>query len=478
MIPALVAAAERRFGDRPFLITNAGTETFAEAAAAIRRAAGAFVERGVMPGDRVLIQSPNSPALVHAWLGAILLGALPAAVNPRLTDWELQYLRDDLKPRAVLRGEEDVSSLDQGTELNPSVDVRPRDPAAIVYTSGTTSRPKGVLVTHAAYVFTGESVPSWFGLGDQERLWACLPLFHINAQAYSLMTALCNGYGLALTTGFHASTFWTDAAALGATETNVIGAMLAILSRQPEDAWVESPLRTMYATPALDIAQRRALEHRFQLRIVTGYGMTESPFGCIESPTSRNKESSVGRPRQHPSRQFENRLRIVTKDGRVASTGEVGEIQLQSPAVTPGYWNALEITERVLADGWLRTGDAGSIDHDGDVMLVGRYKSMIRRRGENISPQEVEDVLLMHPSVQLVAVVGIPSDLSEEEVAAAIVPAPGAEIDPDELTAWCAQYLAPFKVPTRFVVRESLPMAATMRVLRDQLVQEIAGAQS
>jgi crotonobetaine/carnitine-CoA ligase len=234
----------------------------------------------------------------------------------------------------------------------------------------------------------------------------------------------------------------------------------------------------MYATPALDIAQRRALEHRFQLRIVTGYGMTESPFGCIESPTSRNKESSVGRPRQHPSGQFENRLRIVTKDGRVASTGEVGEIQLQSPAVTPGYWNALEITERVLADGWLRTGDAGYIDDDGDVMLVGRYKSMIRRRGENISPEEVEDVLLMHPSVQLVAVVGIPSDLSEEEVAAAIVPAPGAEIDPDELTAWCAQYLAPFKVPKRFVVRESLPRGATMRVSRDQLVQEIAGAQS
>jgi crotonobetaine/carnitine-CoA ligase len=477
VIGARLAAAEERFGERPFLVTHGGVETFAEAAAAIRRAAGALRERGVAAGDRVLLRAPNSLTLVHAWLGAVGLGALPAAVNPKVTDWELEYMRNDLEPRTELHGEDELAALDEGPSVEESAAARAEDPAAIVYTSGTTSRPKGVLVTHGAYVYTGESVPSWFGLGVDERLWACLPLFHINAQAYSLMTTLCNGYSLALTDSFHASTFWQDAAALGATETNVIGAMLAILSRQPEDAWVESPLRTMYATPALDVAQRRALERRFRLRIVTGYGMTESPFGCIESPTSRDKESSVGRPRQHPRGVFENKLRVVTEAGRVAATGEVGEIQLQSPVVTPGYWKAPEITERVLAEGWLHTGDAGYVDADGDVMLVGRYKSMIRRRGENISPQEVEDVLLMHPAVELVAVVGIPSDLSEEEVAAAIVLAAGADVDAEELSEWCAQYLAPFKVPSRFVVRESLPMTATMRVSRDKLVEEIVAAQ-
>jgi crotonobetaine/carnitine-CoA ligase len=474
VIPTVLRSAEERYGPQTFLVTKERTQTFAETASAVRRAAGALEMLGVARGDRVLVQSRNSPELVHAWLGAIELGAIPAAVNPKLTAWELEYLAADLSPRLVL-AQEDLGRLDDGPEWQSSqASGRGSDPAAIVYTSGTTSRPKGVLVTHDAYVLTGESVPSWLELGENECLWACLPLFHINAQAYSLLTALCNGYRLALTAEFHASTFWADAAALGTTETNVIGAMLAILSRQPPETWQQTALRTIYATPALDVAQRRALETRFRVRIVTGYGMTESPFGCIESPTSRNKDGSVGRPRQHPAGLFENRLRVVAPDGRVLAPGETGEIQLQSPAVTPGYWNAPEITARVLEGGWLHTGDAGSLDEDGDVTLVGRYKSMIRRRGENIAPQEVEDVLLMHPGVELAVVVGVPSDLSEEEVAAAVVPAAGAEVTTEELTSWCARYLATYKVPTRIVLRNALPMTPTMRVARERLVEELS----
>jgi crotonobetaine/carnitine-CoA ligase len=474
VIRSILLRAEREFGSRTFLVTGERTESFAETVRAARRAAGWLREHGAETGDRVLLQARNSPELVHAWLGAIELGAIPAAVNPKLTAWELEYMVDDLSPALVLR-EDDLAALDDGHELPASsATVDPSKPAAIVYTSGTTSRPKGVLVTHAAYGLTGESVPSWLGLGREECLWACLPLFHINAQAYSLMTALCNGYRLALTSAFHASTFWQDAARLGATETNLIGAMLAILSRQPAEAWQETRLHTLYATPALDVAQRRELERRFGVRILTGYGMTESPFGCIESPTSRDKDGSVGRPRQHPAGRFENRLRVVAPDGRVLGVGETGELQLQSPAVTPGYWRAPDITARVLDGGWLHTGDAGFVDDDGDVSLVGRYKSMIRRRGENIAPQEVEDVLLMHPAVELAAVVGIPSDLSEEDVAAAVVPASGATVTPEELTDWCAGYLAPFKVPTRIVLRDALPMTPTMRVAREQLIEELS----
>ncbi len=342
-----------------------------------------------------------------------------------------------------------------------------------MYTSGTTSRPKGALVRHLAYTGAGQSMPAWIGLGADEHLWSILPFFHINAQAYSLMTALANGYRLTVGAKFRASTFWRDAAALGVTEVNVIGAMVAILARQPQDAFVPGSLRTLYAAPALEPDENRALERRFGLRIVTGFGMSENTFGTVESDTSRAKRSSIGRPRAHPGGAVPNDIRIVSLEGEVQPRGAVGELQFRNAAVTPGYWNAPEITARTLQDGWLRTGDAGYVDDDGDVVLVGRYKEMIRRRGENIAPREVEDALELHPGVQQAAVIGVPSALSEEDVVGAVIRAPGATVGEDELRAWCADRLAPYKIPLRILFVEAFPLTATMRVAKERLKAEL-----
>jgi carnitine-CoA ligase len=311
-------------------------------------------------------------------------------------------------------------------------------------------------------------------LSEAERLWCVLPFFHINAQAYSLMTALANGYPLVVSPKFRASTFWRDAAELGVTEVNLIGAMLAILARQPADMFVAGALRTIYAAPALEPPENRALEARFGVRVVTGFGMSECTFGCIETPTSRGKTASIGRPRAHPAGLIPNELRIVAPSGELAPRGTVGELQFRNAAVTPGYWNAPEITERALADGWLRTGDAGYVDGDGDVVLVGRYKEMIRRRGENVAPREVEDALALHPGVAQAAVVGVPSSLSEEDVVACVVRAPGATVDEAELRTWCATRLAPYKIPVRVVFLDAFPLTPTMRVAKERLKAEIA----
>src|SRR5438128_1543737 len=293
--------------------------------------------------------APNSPALVHAWLGTILAGGVPAAVNPELTNAEIDFVRDDLQPTVTLLHEEvdalDASSIESQT---PDFTAQPLEVAAIVYTSGTTSRPKGVMVRHAAYTETGASFPGWIGVsppppppppagGGGIRVWACLPLFHINAQAYSLMSALAHGFALALTPKFHASTFWRDARALEVTSVNVVGAMLEFLAAQPESTWIESSLRTIYAAPGPPPGQRNQLEARFGVRILTGYGMSENPFGCAESATSRMKAGSIGRPRQPASRAFENKLRIVKPEGPDVETGEVGELCFRNPVMTPGY---------------------------------------------------------------------------------------------------------------------------------------------
>lgn len=476
-MPQLLASAERRYGDAPAIITMERSESFKELARSSRSAAASLRRRGLKPGDRVLITTANSPALVHVWLGAIWAGGIPAAVNPELTTSEIDGLRDDLRPAVtLLKGE--VEALD-ATAIDsdaPAAAARPLDVAAIVYTSGTTSRPKGVMVRHAAYTETGASFPGWMGLKPPQRLLVCLPLFHINAQAYSLMTALAYGFALGLTPKFHASTFWRDAQILGATSVNVVGAMLEFLEEQPETTWVESALRTIYTAPGPLPPQRDRLETRFGVRILTGYGMSENPFGCAESATSRMKAGSVGRPRQPASRGFENELRIVRQDGGDAGPGEVGELYFRNPVMTPGYWNAPDVTAATIGDGWLHTGDAGWRDHDGDIFLTGRFKDMIRRRGENIAPAEVEDALGSHPAVQQAAVFGVAAGLMEEEVVAAVVLKRQGALDESALKTWAATRLAPYKVPSRIVFRESLPMTPTHRVAKEALRHEYEGS--
>ncbi|MEO7039454.1 MAG: AMP-binding protein [Candidatus Elarobacter sp.] len=490
-ISALLVGAAERFGAAPFLVDAASRREYgvAEVAATVARRAGALRARGVVRGDRVLIAGANSVDLVEAWLGVTYAGAIPAAVNPALTRPELEYLACDLQPRLAivdptLRAAHDaleargvpVVGVADGADGAPGDAARadPGDVAGIVYTSGTTSRPKGALVRQAAYVGAGESMAAWLGLARDERLWCVLPLFHINAQAYSLMTALANGYALVVSPKFRASTFWRDAAELQVTEVNLTGAMLAILAQQPADRFVPGALRTIYAAPALSPDENHRFETRFGVRIVTGFGMSENTFGTIQSATSKAKLNSIGRPRSHPNGTIVNEMRVVSPDGDVLRAGEVGELQFRSAAVTPGYWNAPEVSARTIVDGWLRTGDAGYLDAEGDVMLVGRYKEMIRRRGENIAPREVEEVLMLHDGVENAAVIGVPSPLSEEDVVACVIRAAGSDVDEEGLRAWCAARLAPYKVPQRVVFREAFPLTATMRVAKVRLAAEIA----
>jgi crotonobetaine/carnitine-CoA ligase len=486
-VPELLTRGTSKFGDSHVLVTRGGAETFRELSSHVAGVGVVLRRMGLRPGDRLLLVAPNAEATVHVWLGAIAAGVLPAAVNPELTVPELRYLADDLdaavivaeRPLAQRLGEElgrrsaELHELGgaQASILEP-VAASPLDPAAIVYTSGTTSRPKGVLVRHAAYTETGLSFPAWIGLTDRERLWACLPLFHINAQAYTLMASLAHGHSVVLTERFHATSFWSDARDLGATSVNVVGAMVAILARQPQARWVPSALRTVYAAPAPAPQERMALEERFQVRIVGGYGMSENTFGCVENEESRRKPLSIGRPRQPSSGAFTNDMRIVTPEGAEARVGEIGELRFRNPVMTPGYWNAPDLTAELLADGWLHTGDAGHADASGDVFLDGRYKEMIRRRGENISPVEVEQALLSHPAVAAAAVFGVPSELTEEDVAAVVVLSTAAKVDEAELREWAARSLAPYKVPATIAFRESLPMTPTMRVAKDALRAE------
>ncbi|MGO8961853.1 MAG: AMP-binding protein [Streptosporangiaceae bacterium] len=561
-IPRLLWSAAERDGGGTWLRSDHGSLSFAAAVVAVSLAAESLGAVGARKGDLVMLTASNTPSYLLCWLALTSMGAIAVAVNPRSTSAELAGLVRQVEPRLLLTdaGLADLVSLARheigqtrtgnhaGTTFPAVIDVHsvvpadwsqpvamtqqaprarlpdagvtPDDLAVLIPTSGTTGRSKLVMQTHRSYAMAGEGFPFWMALTAADRMLTTLPLFHINAPAYSVMGSLACGAGLVLAERFSASAFLDIARKHGATEFNAIGAMLEILMRQPErpdDA--QTPLRLCYTGPAPERKRQLEIERRFGLRIVVGYAMSESPYGLIWARGTR-PFGALGSARQHPRLGIVNYARVVgVRDsspgdgpggdgpggdgpggdgrdgpggggpggdgpggdgrdgpggggpgGEVLGPGETGELQLRNPVLTPGYWRMPAETAAVMTDdGWLRTGDLVTVGDDGTYTFVSRVKEVIRRRGENLSPLDVEDALTAHPAVLECAVVGVPSELSEEEVMAFIVPAPGQAVDFADLRSFAADRLAAFKVPRYWQLIDELPRTPTARVAKHRL---------
>ncbi len=511
-IPRLLAAAAERDSDGEWIRSDAGTLTFGGAVAAVGLTAEALHAAGVRKGDLVMLTARTTPQYLLCWLALTTLGAIAVAVNPRSSAAELAGLIAQVQPKLLVtdpglsdlvaavrddRGraepgehqatpfpsEVDVDALvpaewsdtaamasvaRRGMAL-PTPTVGPDDVAALIPTSGTTGRSKLVMQTHRAYAMAGEGFPFWMELTAADRMLTTLPLFHVNAPAYSVMGSLACGAGLVLAERFSASTFLDTARRHGATEFNAIGAMLEILMRQPErpdDA--ETSLRLCYTGPAPERERQLEIERRFGLRIVVGYAMSESPYGLIW-PHGARPYGTLGTVRQHPDLGVVNEARVVDDSGEVLRPGAAGELELRNPVITPGYWGMPDQTAAVMDGDWLRTGDLVTAHEDGTYTFISRVKEVIRRRGENLSPLEVEEVLDSHPMVLESAVVGVPSELSEEDVKAFVVVVDGAELDFAAVREFAAGRLAAFKVPRYWQRVDELPRTPTARVAKHRL---------
>ncbi len=262
---------------------------------------------------------------------------------------------------------------------------------------------------------------------------------------------------------------------------NYIGSMLAVLlKRDPAPEERGHAVRVTYGGPALPGPLRQEIEQRFGLTLISGIGMSETTFGLIESLHGERRPGSLGKPRQHPDPRIVNEARVVDDDGQDVPAGEVGELIFRNPVMMKGYYRDPEQTAQTIRDGWLYTGDLVRQDEDGFFYFVDRKKDIIRVRGENVSSSEVEQVLSEHPAVQEAGVVGVPSELTDEDVAAFVVPRPGPTPEADDLVAWCKARLAAFKAPRYVWLVESLPKTETQRIekfhlrqlARDRLAQE------
>ena len=503
------------------------------------RAAHLFQDLGVKHGDRVCLFLPNGPEFLYSWMGLSRLGAICVPVNTSFKQNEMAYVLNNseanilvshhsllevaqaaakqcpsLKEKLIIGQSEEVHDADKGDGLDqprskginvgndtrtqgwrdfwsllnetsplpPGAHpaVRPEDISMLVYTSGTTGDPKGVIITHEMYVAAGQGFADWTGSSSEDRFFTCLPYFHANAQYYSTMGSLAAGASLVLVDRFSASRFWGQVRDSGATVVNFIGMMMHVLLKQPpspDDR--DHSARIFYGSPALSTELLVQFEERFGADVLIGFGLTETCYGAIESIGQPHRRGSSGRARSHPDPRFRKELRIV-EDGNPVSTGSVGEIILRNPAVTPGYWRDPERTREALRDGWLYTGDLGRLDEDGHLYFVDRKKDVVRRRGENISSQEVEDVIKLHPGVVDCAVIAVPAEMGEEEVKAYIVPrasqgsGPDAagesgDLSPEDVVYWCAERMANFKVPRYVEFRDDLPRTPSFRVRKDLL---------
>ena len=502
--------AAQKSPDKVFVEILGQEFTYRQAQKKVLQTAAMFQGLDVIQGDRVCLFMPNCPEYLFCWFGLSVLGAIGVPINTAYKRDEMTFILNDAEAKALVAhqtlaavaedaaalapsvehkllvetdnpGDDNLSgwtvfaqALDQAAELTSRPKVDPDSVCMLVYTSGTTGNPKGVMVTHKMYVAAGQGFSQWTKATPEDRFFTCLPFYHANIQYYSTMGALASGATLVIADRFSASRFWDQVREAKATVVNFIGMMMPVLAKNdvsPSDS--QNTVRLFYGSPSFPTEFLADFQKRFATDIIVGFGMTETCYGTIEVIGQERRSGSSGLARQHPDPRFINEIRISDQEtGDAIGTGTVGEITIKNPATMPGYWRNEEQTKFSLRDGWLYTGDLGWLDEDGFLYFVDRKKDIIRRRGENISSQEVENVIKRHPNVLDCAVVAVPSDLGEDEVKAYILPRQGAALNPEDVVYWCADNLAYFKVPRYLEMREDLPRTPSLRVRKDVLRQE------
>jgi crotonobetaine/carnitine-CoA ligase len=330
------------------------------------------------------------------------------------------------------------------------------DMAAIMYTSGTTSKPKGVMVTHANYLTAGQTVADAIELGENDRHFIVLPLFHGNAQYYSTMSALLRGASIVLMDRFSASRYFDKCIEYGCTVASLFAAPMRMILAQPQNSdHRDNELRIVIYAQNLTGQQLLEWQQRFNAPLSQIWGMTETMGPPLMNPLHGERRNwTVGKP----TGDYE--IALIDETGKAVEAGQEGEITVKGipgKTIMVGYFRNPEATNNTIRDNWLHTGDNAIQDEDGYFRFVDRKKDMIKRSGENVSAGEVEDVILQHPAVFECAVIGLPDKLRDESIVAVVVLHQGRHVSEHDLIEFCAARLAKFRIPQTIIFEKSLP---------------------
>lgn len=465
----------RRTPDRIAVVHDGRRITYRELHERVTRLAHVLRGRGVGHGDRVAYLGPNHPAFLETLFAAGTLGAVFVPLNTRLAGPELAFILSHSGAAVLVHASptdlevpcrlslDDCDRLVAGAEAVPIDDpVSPGDPCMIMYTSGTTGRPKGAVLSHANVTWNSLNVLVDVDLAADEVTLVVAPLFHTAGLNMTCLPTLLKGGRVVLLGAFDPGRVLEVIEAERVTYLFGVPTMFDAMAAHPRWAAADlSSLRTLNCGGAP--VPMRTLDPYLArgLALSQGYGMTEASPGVLYLPAERAaaKAGSAGVPH------FFTDVRVVLADGRDAAPGEEGEVLVRGPNVMAGYWDG----PPVAPDGWLRTGDVARIDEDGYAYIIDRIKDMYVSGGENVYPAEVEEVIASHPAVADCAVIGVPDATWGEVGRAVVVLRPGTDADPDDILGFLRGRLATYKIPKSVVRAESIPRTPSGKIIKPAL---------
>ena len=476
--------------------------TYAEFDARVEEAARGLNALGVEAGGHVVVHLRNSPEFLISWFAIVRLGATMVPSNIANTAGELEHVVGFTEASHAITEPDFCDAVQRGIELagtdtttivargklagffafddlkTLSGEPAPRPPvsgddvAELLFTSGTTSKPKAVMLTHANCLRAGLDTVHCLWLDRGERMLTALPLFHVNGQGMTILAAMTVGGTAIVIEEFSASKFWKQVKRHRATQTAVVAMQLRVLIAQPEDpSDREHDVKKLFYAINVSDQEKEAFEERFGIEVINGYGLSEAMTLCTVSPVAAPRRwPSIGLP--SPGRT----LLLLDEDGNEVATGEVGEICVKGTpgrTIMLGYYKDEGATAQAIRGDLLHTGDNAYADAEGYLYFFDRKKDMIKRAGENVSAIEVESVLADHPQIAEAAIVGMPDPIRDEAVAAVIVVADGETLSEEEITAYCSERLSRFKVPTIIAFEAELPKTSIGKVRKDELRKKL-----
>ena len=489
--------------DKPF-VRFAGTGfSYADMGRMSAQMAETLIEAGIGYQSRVALFISNRPAFLVAFLGILRVGATVVPLNTLYKPDETRYALEHAQCQAIVTEETlgsnaveacrladhktailIASAEDEGSfvvhgsqargegEIELQARPAPNDLAGVFYTSGTTARPKGVMISHENLMYSAEVTIKSLGLGSNDIPLLAFPLFHVNSLFYGVLTAIVLQGAIGLVRGFSVSAYWKDAVQAGATWTPGITGPLARLLQQQDESEAEKRHTMRFAVGGMftSIDQIQDFGKRFGVKLIQGWSMTETvslgSLHPVDRPTAIPLVTGMGYPT------LGQEIRLVKDDGAEAGVGEPGEILYRSPSPFGGYLNDEQASrEAFTGDGWFRTGDVACMDENGYLAFMDRKKEMIKTKGENVAAAEVERALNDHPAVLESAAIGVPDQdgLWGERIEAYVVRAAEAEVEGEELLRWVGRRLADFKVPRVVHFIDQLPKTPLGKIQRQRL---------